>query len=185
MMVQGKFREALQFADSICQKAACKSSCSVALFEASLLLGEFEKAERYFNQYHDAGTGSTFNEDRINNQIGYVYVHLGKIEEAKKTFAEQNQKLESRLNDASRVTFWQLARISAFQGDRDQALKYLVEYGKKGFHAGNHDFIQIDPFFESLRDDPEFKAIVTQAQNEKAALRAQVREMEERGELDL
>ena len=33
--------------------------------------------------------------------------------------------------------------------------------------------------------DPEFKAIVKEAQDEKAALRAQVREMEERGELDL
>ena len=48
-----------------------------------------------------------------------------------------------------------------------------------------HDYVLIDPFFESLRDDPEFKAIVKQAQEEKAALRAQVREMEERGELTL
>jgi len=39
--------------------------------------------------------------------------------------------------------------------------------------------------FENLRDDPEFKAMVKQAQEEKAALRAQVRGMEERGELDL
>jgi hypothetical protein len=43
----------------------------------------------------------------------------------------------------------------------------------------------IDPFFESLRGDPEFKAIVKQVQELKAALRAQVSEMEERGELDL
>jgi len=48
-----------------------------------------------------------------------------------------------------------------------------------------HDFILIDPFFESLRDDPEFEAIVKQAQEEKAALRVQIREMEERGELNL
>ena len=47
-------------------------------------------------------------------------------------------------------------------------------------------FIENCPvLFESLRDDPEFKAIVEQALEEKAALRAQVREMEERGELDL
>jgi hypothetical protein len=43
----------------------------------------------------------------------------------------------------------------------------------------------IDPFFEKLRDDPEFKAIVKQAQQEKAKLREQVRQMEARGELDL
>jgi len=64
-------------------------------------------------------------------------------------------------------------------------LKYLAESAKRGFTFGYQDFILIDPFFESLRDDPEFQAIVKQAQEEKAALRAQVREMEERGELDL
>ena len=42
-----------------------------------------------------------------------------------------------------------------------------------------------DPMFENLMDDPEFKAIVKKAQEEKAAIRAQVKEMEERGELDL
>ncbi|TDI64592.1 MAG: hypothetical protein E2O88_11210 [Bacteroidetes bacterium] len=46
---------------------------------------------------------------------------------------------------------------------------------------GWHDLIETYPLFENLRDDPEFKAIVKRAQDEKAALRAQVREMEERG----
>jgi len=61
----------------------------------------------------------------------------------------------------------------------------LAEHAKLGFPRGWHDFLLIDPFFESLRDDPEFKSIMKQAQNEKAALRVQVREMEERGELTL
>jgi hypothetical protein len=39
--------------------------------------------------------------------------------------------------------------------------------------------------FENLLDNEEFKAIVKHAQEEKAALRAQVRDMEERGELTL
>jgi hypothetical protein len=43
----------------------------------------------------------------------------------------------------------------------------------------------IDPFFESLWNDPEFKSFIKQAQDERAALREQVREMEERGELEL
>ena len=78
-----------------------------------------------------------------------------------------------------------LSGIYAFQGDKIEALRYLAEYAEKGFTLGMHDFILIDPFFESIRDDPKFKAIVKQAQDEKAALRAQVREMEERGELTL
>jgi len=47
------------------------------------------------------------------------------------------------------------------------------------------DFTLNCPFFENLWDDPEFKAIVKRAQDEKAAIRAQIREMEERGEIDL
>ena len=37
----------------------------------------------------------------------------------------------------------------------------------------------------NLRDNEEFKAIIKRNQNEKAAIRAQIRKMEERGELDL
>ena len=73
----------------------------------------------------------------------------------------------------------------ALQSDRDKTLKYLSEYAKSVFSNGDHDFILLDPFFESFRDDPEFQAIVKHAQDEKAAIRVQVREMEERGELDL
>ena len=46
-------------------------------------------------------------------------------------------------------------------------------------------FMQYDIMFENLWDNEEFKAIVKHDQEEKAALRAQVREMEERGELNL
>lgn len=54
-----------------------------------------------------------------------------------------------------------------------------------GFIRGWHDFILIDSLSESFRDDPEFKVIVKQAQQEKAAIREQVRQMEVRGELTL
>jgi tetratricopeptide (TPR) repeat protein len=186
MMVQGKFQQALQFADSICQQAECKLGCSLARFEASLLLGEFEKAEQYFDRYQEAGpSGVIFNKSRINRQIGYVYDQLGKTEEAEIFFSENIQRLQSRLgqerlNRSRSDDYLRLARIYAFQGTRKEA-----EYAKWGFSGGQHDFILIDPFFQSLWDDPEFKAIVKKAQEEKAALRAKVREMEERGELDL
>ena len=125
-------------------------------------------------------------------QIGYVYDQMGEKEKASVVFNEQIKKLKS-LND-QRIdanefqpgsTALYLARIYAFQGKRKEAIKYLAEYARSGFPFGWHDFILIDPYFEKLRDDPEFKAIVQQVQDEKAALRAQVREMEEQGEIDL
>ena len=44
---------------------------------------------------------------------------------------------------------------------------------------------KIDPIFENLWKDPEFKTIVKRAQDKKAAIRAQMQEMIERGEIDL
>ena len=46
-------------------------------------------------------------------------------------------------------------------------------------------YIQHDIMFEKLWDNEEFKAIVKRDQDEKVAIRAQLSEMEERGELDL
>ncbi|MFC2124596.1 hypothetical protein ACFLU5_07270 [Bacteroidota bacterium] len=47
------------------------------------------------------------------------------------------------------------------------------------------DFIQICPPFENLHDNPDFKALAKRAQDGKAAIRAQVQEMIESGEIDL
>jgi TolB-like protein/class 3 adenylate cyclase/tetratricopeptide (TPR) repeat protein len=189
MLVEGKYQEAFQFADSICSKR--DRGCFSILFQTSSLLGEFEQAEQYYSQWQSTGSRSFDRSD--NYEIGYVYHKQGKIVEGEKIFVEKIQQLESELANEQRNNYGvlpqdqliDLSRIHAFQGNKKQALKYLAEYAKRGFRYGWHDFILIDPFFESLRDDPEFKAIVEQAQEEKAALRAQVREMEERGELTL
>ncbi|MCK5466857.1 MAG: hypothetical protein KAI99_00055, partial [Cyclobacteriaceae bacterium] len=190
LLVQGEFREALQFAEPMCQQLDCEWSCYRQLFKASLLLEEFEKAEQYFYQWQNAPFLSTEFALSRDYQIAYVYHQLGKTEEAELILTKQANKIKTWLNQGKR-TFWynslilDLSRIYAFQGDRKEAIKYLAEYAKRGFTRGWHDFILIDPFFESLLDDPVFKAIVKQAQDEKAALRIQVREMEKRGELDL
>jgi len=186
MLTQGKIQEALQFADSTCQQEEeCEQVCSRILFKTSLLLGEFEKAEQHFYQWQNKGSDFPYWERFIKYEIGYVFYQLGRAKEAEKIFTEQIIRLESELVKEGHITYLHLSRIYAFKGERRKALENLNEFAKRGFTEGWHDFILIDPFFESLRDDPEFKAIVKQAQEEKAALRVQVREMEARGELTL
>ena len=106
-----------------------------------------------------------------------------RTDEAEKVFEEQIANLEKTLESDVRPNYLAIAQIYAFTGNKDKALKNLLKSVEQGL--GFVDFILIDPFFESLREDSEFKSIVQQAQEEKAALRAQVREMEERGELTL
>ena len=92
-------------------------------------------------------------------------------------------KLENQLAKyKTRGPLFLLTQIHAIQNERNKAINYLSEYAKLGFQTGWHDEIEIYPTFSNLWDDPEFKAIVKRAQEKKAAIRAQLREMEERGE---
>jgi tetratricopeptide (TPR) repeat protein len=193
LQVQGKFSEAFQFINSRCGEGACEPTtrnCTRSFFELSWLMGEYKKTEQYFLRWKETKPFGLFYQS-MNYEIGHVYFQLGRTEEAEQILKEALQDLQARLDVAvnngrrPRTTHKHLSRIYAFQGQRKKALEHLTEYANLGFEDGFHDFILLDPFFESLRDDPEFKAIVKQAQEEKATQRAQIKEMEERGELTL
>jgi hypothetical protein len=51
-----------------------------------------------------------------------------------------------------------IAEVYAKLGDRGQALTYL----EKGLaeHSGDMVFINVEPGFDSIRDDPRFKALI-------------------------
>ncbi len=115
--------------------------------------------------------------------IVYLYKKLGNEEEASEILNRSSVDKLTKNRDWQTLVL--LSVVHALKEEREEALQYLSDAAKLGFKGGWHDLIETYPFFENLRDDPEFKAIVKRAQDEKAALRAQVREMEERGELDL
>jgi hypothetical protein len=65
---------------------------------------------------------------------------------------------------------------------RVRSIEVISQKGEENYLF---DIMIFDPMFENLWDDPEFKAIIKKAQDEKAAIREQIREMEYRGEIDL
>ena len=67
---------------------------------------------------------------------------------------------------------FQLARIHALHGDREQTLDQLQQAVEEGF--GQHWFLENDPFFEAWRNDPEFMAVVTGMREHAAQERAQM-----------
>lgn len=178
MLVQGQYQEALQFTSSMCQQTACARECSKALYQTCWLLKDFEKAEEYYNEWKNYKPADPYF-DYHRYELGYLYHQLGRKEEARKIFEEEISRLETHLKKKWSYTNLCLARIHAFQGDRKKAMKYLSSYAKEGFDDGWQDFILIDPYFENIREDPEFQVIVKQGQEEKAALREELRKMEE------
>jgi hypothetical protein len=78
---------------------------------------------------------------------------------------------------------YDLAGVYAFLGNKEEAYKWLREYEKIGFSSGVHEYIKVDPLFDNLRNDEEFKEIVKRANDEAASTRARISQMEEQGML--
>jgi TolB-like protein/Tfp pilus assembly protein PilF len=193
LAVQSKYKEAFHFLDSVYKDQSCEMMYYKYKFHIHLALKEFDLAEQYINQLSEAGY--TFNlgdQFWVHQYLGdsvmlsYMFKELGRDHEASIILRNSKKYLESQL--AGEKIWWTclfLSFIHAIQDEKGETLRYLSEAIDLGLMLGWHDFIEVHPIFENLWDDPEFKAIVKRAQDEKADIRAQVKEMEERGELDL
>jgi TolB-like protein len=99
--------------------------------------------------------------------IGYVYWMNGYKQEAEHWFDKQKRfcELSIRLGRGmgiGRYDYYELAAIYAFLGEKQKAYDNLNEFAK--IHIcplGMLTSIKTDPFFNSIRKEPEFQKIVT------------------------
>jgi tetratricopeptide (TPR) repeat protein len=183
VLFQSKIDEVLNLLDFLCKPHECWWVCNKIKFYTYVTLNEFDEAERFYHQFiTDGGTPNRM--DSV--WLGYLYKETGLDQKALTVLTNTRKSYEREL---AKSKFWlayfNLSSIYALLDDKEKALKYLSESVDLGLKLGFHDFLKISPAFESLRDDPEFKGILQRAQDEKAVIRGQIREMEERGELDL
>lgn len=75
--------------------------------------------------------------------------------------AEAQERTEALLvRDETWEGVWEMASIHAARGDLDEAIRWAEQaYESAGYRFPW--FIEIDPMFDSVRDDPRFKAILT------------------------
>jgi TolB-like protein/Tfp pilus assembly protein PilF len=184
LLSQHKVHEAISYLDSACIILVNNPVCSILKFYAYLDLKNYSQAEKHFNQFLN-DTGRTNLQDSI--WFSYLLKKTGRKDES--NLILQNCKIDletllSRGRRRSRNLFY-LSEIYAIQNDKSNSLKYLEEAFDGSAGGRYDDQIEINPLYESLQDDPEFLDIVKKAQNEKAAIRAKVQEMQERGEIDL
>jgi hypothetical protein len=74
--------------------------------------------------------------------------------------------------------------IYALRGDKQQALSALRQAIDEGWRGFWWYSLQYSPTLESLRDEPEFQAMVAEIEADMAVQLARVREMEQDGEFD-
>ena len=153
-------------------------------------LGQYKESLKYFKKWFTrlktSGALSTNNMDNI----GYAYWQNGYKKEAEFFFDEQI-KINNRMNELKRPgglglnTYYDLATVYAFRGEKDKAYKNLRIYNQsQGITLFMAMTIKTDPLFNSIRNEPEFQQIVRDVEAKYQAEHERVRKwLEEQGKL--
>jgi tetratricopeptide (TPR) repeat protein len=185
---QGKYNEALQFLDSVCSVNACEAYCLASKFYIYTIQKDFAKAEQYYNKYLNAGKIGNVNDTISLVFLASLYKETGRKKEAFSILNEVIRNVEKQLKHMGgwgyMQTKWLLTAAYAILDKNEKVLQYLSELEKTGFLQGSFN-LKTFPGFDNLRNDPEFKAIVKRIEDKNAAIRKEVEEMRQRGEITL
>jgi len=180
--IQGRWEELLAVAEA--GIAAQPEDWGSYYLKSTALLGlgriaEAEECRKNGMQY------SSIELMNNNHHIGNILWANGKKDEAMEYFNKQiiicEESIKQRNQYGITLAAYDLASVYAFLGNREEAMKWLREYENLGFTNGTHEYIKVDPLFDNLRDDEEFKEIVKRANDEKAEIRIRINRMEEQG----
>lgn len=165
---QGALQEGIHFIDSMCNTQACENVCNRWRILWNVFDRNFEKARLYLDRWEPDQSWTI-----AQVRIGYVYLKSGNEDKAQKIFNEiLNHERE----------YYQKAKVHAILGHMDEAFEFLRTWANEG----NFTFeMKHDPMFDNIRDTQEFTDILNQVESKMAAIRAQIRQMEKRGELDI
>ena len=184
---QQEYNKAFEFLDSISSITTCGQVCDIMRSRIYVYLRDYAKAEEFYKKAMNSGYKQIENDGIY---LGCIYIETGRKKEAlsilKKSIESDEAALvrQSRKGLLGKIRIYNLAAAYALIGDNKKALEYLSELEKLGLFE-YPVVLNSFPGFDDLRNDPEFKTIVKRIEDGKASLRAQVKEMELRGEIDL
>jgi TolB-like protein len=151
--------------------------------------GQYKESLKYYKKWFErTKTKGELKADM--HRIGYAYWVNGYKEEADYFFNEQikycNRLIElKRSYGQNLLTYYDLAGVYAFRGDKDKAYKNLRIFNQKQrMPLWAVIFMKTDPLFNSIRNEPEFQQIVRDVEAKYEAEHERVRKwVEEQGKL--
>ena len=154
-----------------------------------MVLGQFDESLKYFekNVKRLKEIGALDIDDM--QRIGYVYWHKGYKEEADYYFTEQINycmrviELE-RSYSQSYYSYFDLAGVYAFKGDKEKAFENLRIFNqKKRMQMVDVLLFKIDPLLDRIRDEPEFQQILSDVEAKYQAEHERVRQWLEENDM--
>jgi len=162
------------------------SPINVGLFDLGmyhLLVKDYKESVHYFAKYFDeasetAGAGAVVN----NHMYAYALLKLGRVKEANEKFAFVLDFLPVDFLPEDGVSY-QFAKIFSALGMVDSAYYHFEKAVAGPIQWGMSDFMERDPLFENIKDEPEFQRLVGIAREKVRLKREEVRKLEESGEI--
>ena len=185
----GNFEKAIEFGDKAYAIDPSHTGNLIILGENYMYLGQYEESLKYYKEWFEELKALGILSINDMHRIGYVYWLNGYKEEANYYFNEQinfcNRSIElGRLYAKQLWTYYDLACIYAFKGEKDKAFENLRVFNQKqrmGLWLVTH--FKHDPLFDSIRNEPEFQQIVRDVEAKYQAEHERVRQWLEENDM--
>jgi len=166
---------------SLAQRIMEVSPSDRGLFEMGmyyLMVKEYETSTEYFGRYfsEESKPGAR----TVSHMYGYALLKTGRLEEANRWFEIMKSLIREHGHESPDYEY---AKIYSAKGMIDSAYFHLQKAVAEPLHLGLSDFIERDPLFENIKDEPEFQRLVQNAKEKVNKKRDEVRKLEESGEI--
>ena len=183
--VQGSIPESIALIMKSEKDAQIKSG---ALGYYHLLLKDYKRSLEYYEEWAGlVNKEGAHNSSGVKDwhRYGQVLVEMGRKDEGIKIMRDQLRQNERLLVNfqVGYLILYENAGIYAFLGNKKQAFKYLRKFDESNRWERRIDLIQIDPLFDNIRGEEEFKVIINKVLAKKRKIREDVKRAEALGQL--
>ena len=168
--VQGKFDEALLYADTVCIRKPKSLRCYQAYGDVYSFLKEYDIALKYWALVNEMEAALGIENKRNDINEAYIYMKTGRTTEG--------TKMLNGLMEHWKENPWRLAEVYAAMGENGKALKQLE---LTSANISIVDFLPHYHVFEGLWDDPNFKKFIERNKKRKAKAQREIQLLDKAG----
>jgi TolB-like protein/Tfp pilus assembly protein PilF len=153
------------------------------LGQSFLWLHKWEESLKYYKKYN-AYITITAGHHLV--RFGYAYLKNGIEKEAENCFESVMKSCENsiRMGIQTSFTYYLFASVYAVRGEKGKVYENLKQYNQQAQKISDFylNYLKYDPWFDSMRDEPEFKKIVTEMEEKFKSEHERVKKwLEEKG----